>query len=69
MDDSTPIPSFTRFERLMLAVAFRELADHHGQAVRGLITHVERLAAKCDINDDLWRRADLWIAQTRSLAK
>lgn len=60
----TPAPTLSRFERLMIAVALRELADHQ-QQVRGLISHVEKLAKKFDIDEDLWRRADQWIASTR----
>ena len=59
------MPAFTRFDRLLIAVALRELVDRQKDKIRGLVTHVEKLAAKCNIDEDLWRRADQWIAEAR----
>lgn len=69
MNEPVPaVPAFTRFERLMLAVALRELGNRDQKQIRGLASHLEKLAAKLNIDSDLSRRADDWIASSRRVA-
>lgn len=62
------IPTLTKFDRLLLALALQEIGDRHYGGIRGFADHVTRLAAKLDIDEGLAMRAREWIETSRRLA-
>lgn len=66
MINSEPIPTLTRFELLLLAIALQGLGDSFN-GVRGFDRHVTDLAAKLGIGDGLAEQAREWREKARKL--